>query len=150
MKKKRFLVTGGTGFIGSNICKYLVKQNYSVKIYDNNSRGEIKKIANIKNRVKFIKGDIRDKKLLSKSLRKTDAVIHLAYVNGTKYFYSNPVKVLEIAVKGIINVIDGCIKKLIKNKYDSIFSCSSRLFIKARRFVFSFGRLGLFNESMFS
>ena len=117
MKKKRFLVTGGTGFIGSNICKYLVKQNYPVKIYDNNSRGEIKKIANIKNKVKFIKGDIRDKKLLSKSLRKTDAVIHLAYVNGTKYFYSNPVKVLEIAVKGIINVIDGCIKNKIKELY---------------------------------
>ena len=117
MRKKRFLVTGGTGFIGSNICKYLVEQNYPVKIYDNNSRGEIKKIANIKNKVKFIKGDIRDKKLLSKSLRNTDAVIHLAYVNGTKYFYSNPVKVLEIAVKGIVNVIDGCIKNKIKELY---------------------------------
>ena len=44
MRKKRFMVTGGTGFIGSNICKHLVEQNYPVKIYDNNSRGEIKKL----------------------------------------------------------------------------------------------------------
>ena len=39
MKKKTFLVTGGTGFIGSNICKLLLKKNYNVKIFDNNFRG---------------------------------------------------------------------------------------------------------------
>ncbi len=41
MKKKTFLVTGGTGFIGSNISKLLVNKNYSVKIFDDNSRGSI-------------------------------------------------------------------------------------------------------------
>ena len=42
---KEILVTGGTGFIGSNICKLLVKNNYDVTVYDNNSRGNIKKIS---------------------------------------------------------------------------------------------------------
>ena len=115
--KKTFLVTGGTGFIGSNICELLVKKNYKVKIFDNNSRGSIQKIKNFKKRIKFIKGDIRNKKLLNKALKNTDAVIHLAYVNGTKYFYSKPVLVLDIAIKGIINVIDGCIKNKIKELY---------------------------------
>jgi len=46
--KKTFLVTGGTGFIGSNICKLLIKENYNVKIFDNNSRGSISKIKKIK------------------------------------------------------------------------------------------------------
>ena len=44
MKKKTFLVTGGTGFIGSNICKLLIKKKYRVKIFDNNLRGDLNNI----------------------------------------------------------------------------------------------------------
>tara|TARA_B100000700_G_C14997555_1_gene834630 strand:+ start:723 stop:1658 length:936 start_codon:yes stop_codon:yes gene_type:complete len=117
MKKKTFLVTGGTGFIGSNICRFLISKNYNVKIFDNNSRGSIKKIKKFKKKVKFIKGDIRNKKSLNRALKNTDAVIHLAYINGTKYFYSKPTLVLEVAIKGIINIIEGCIKNKIKELY---------------------------------
>jgi len=117
MKKKTFLVTGGTGFIGSNISKLLVSKNYNVKIFDNNSRGSINNIKNFKKKIKFIKGDIRNKELLNSVLQNTDAVIHLAYINGTEYFYSKPVLILDIAVKGIMNVIDGCIKNKIKELY---------------------------------
>ena len=117
MKKKTFLITGGTGFIGSNISELLVKNNYKVKIFDNNSRGDIKNIKGIKKKIKFIKGDIRNKELLNKSLKHTDAVIHLAYVNGTKNFYKEPVKILDIAVKGISNILDGCIKNNIGELY---------------------------------
>ena len=53
MKKKTFLITGGTGFIGSNICKLLVSKNYNVIIFDNNSRGNIKKIKNLKKKNKI-------------------------------------------------------------------------------------------------
>ncbi len=115
--KKTILVTGGTGFIGSNICELLVKKNFNVKIYDNNFRGNLNKISNIKNKIKFIKGDIRDKKKVFKALKKTDAVIHLAYVNGTKYFYTKPILILDIAIKGIMNVVEGCIKNNIKELY---------------------------------
>ena len=117
MKTKTFLVTGGTGFIGSNISELLIKKNYKVKIFDNNYRGSIAKIKKIKKKIKFIKGDIRNKDLLNKSLRNTDAVIHLAYINGTKNFYDEPVEILDIAVKGIINVLDGCIKNNVKELY---------------------------------
>ena len=117
MKKKTFVVTGGTGFIGSNICELLVKEKHRVKIFDNNSRGSINQIKKIKNKIKFIKGDIRNKQLLDKELKNVDAVIHLAYVNGTKYFYSKPILVLDIAVKGILNVIEACIKNKIKELY---------------------------------
>ena len=117
MKKKTFLVTGGTGFIGSNISELLVKRKFNVKIFDNNSRGSISKIKDFKNKVKFIKGDIRNKKALNNALKNTDAVIHLAYVNGTKKFYTEPVKILEIAVKGILNVLECCIENNIKELY---------------------------------
>jgi nucleoside-diphosphate-sugar epimerase len=117
MKTKTFLVTGGTGFIGSNISKYLVDKKYNVKIFDNNSRGNISKIKKFKDKIKFIKGDIRNKKDLNKALKKTDAVVHLAYINGTKTFYTEPVKILEIAVKGILNVLECCIENNIKELY---------------------------------
>ena len=47
-KNKTFLVTGGTGFIGSNICKMLVNEGHKVIVYDNNFRGNLKKISQIK------------------------------------------------------------------------------------------------------
>ena len=108
--KKNFLVTGGTGFLGSNICDLLVKQGHKVTIFDNNSRGGLKKI-------KFIKGDIRDKKKVYKSLNNINAVIHLAYINGTKYFYQKPDLILDVAIKGLINIFDGCKKYKIKELY---------------------------------
>ena len=117
MKKKTFLITGGAGFIGSNISKLLIEKNYNVKIFDNNSRGSITSIKKIKKKIRFIKGDIRNKNLLNKVLRNTEAAIHLAYINGTSKFYKEPVKILDIAVKGILNVLEGCIKNNIKELY---------------------------------
>ena len=117
MKTKTFLVTGGTGFIGSSISKLLIKKKYNVRIFDNNSRGCISNINSFKKKVTFIKGDIRNKKLLNKALKKTNAVIHLAYVNGTQNFYKDPVKILDIAVKGIVNVLECCVENNIKELY---------------------------------
>jgi nucleoside-diphosphate-sugar epimerase len=117
IKKKKFVVTGGTGFIGSAISKLLIKNKHKVKIFDNNSRGSLNKLSKFSKKFKFIKGDIRNKKQVNKAFKNSDAVIHLAYINGTKYFYKYPVKILEIAVKGIINVIDCCIENKIKELY---------------------------------
>lgn len=113
--KKTFLVTGGTGFIGRAIVNLLLKKNFNVVVFDNDFRGSFKKLN--KNKVKFIKGDIRNFKDLSKSLKSINAIIHLAYINGTKYFYEKPDLVLDVAVKGLINIFDGCKKFNIKELY---------------------------------
>jgi len=120
-KKKHFFVTGGSGFLGAAICNLLVSKGHKVTIFDNNSRGSFDKIKNIKGKIKFIRGDIRDYNKLNASLKYVDAVVHLAYVNGTKYFYSRPVQVLEIATKGIVNIIDACIN----NKIGELYLASS-------------------------
>lgn len=115
--KKNYLVTGGTGFIGAGICKMLLKLGHKVTILDNNSRGKISRLFKIKKKIKFIKGDIRDKKKVFNSLKNIDAVIHLAYINGTKFFYEEPDLILDVAVKGLMNIFDGCIKYKIKELY---------------------------------
>ena len=107
--KKTYLITGGTGFIGRNIAENLIKNGFKVVIFDNNFRGALKKLKS-KKKVKFIKGDIRNRNLFFKSLKDINAVIHLAYINGTKNFYSNPNLVLDVAIKGLLNVLDGCVK----------------------------------------
>ncbi len=116
-KKKTYLVTGGTGFIGSNIVKMLIKNKQKVKVFDNNSRGQLEKLKLFKNKFDFIKGDIRNKNQVKKAFKNVDVVIHLAYVNGTKYFYKHPVKILDIAVNGILNVFQSCIKNKVKEIY---------------------------------
>ena len=53
-QKKRILVTGGLGFIGSAICRSLVKQGYKITIFDDKSRGSINRIKDFKNKIKII------------------------------------------------------------------------------------------------
>ena len=117
MKKKNFLITGGTGFIGSAITKYLIKNKYKVSVFDNNSRGKLNRLHEVANKFVFINGDIRNIKKVSAACKNKDVVIHLAYVNGTETFYKKPIEILDIAVKGIINVIESCIKNKIKELY---------------------------------
>ena len=116
-KKKHFFVTGGTGFIGSAICELLVNKGHKVTIYDDNSRGSLRRVTHIKKKIKIVKGDIRNYEQLNKAMNNVDAVIHLAYINGTKFFYTKPVLILDIAIKGIINILQLCIKKKIKEIY---------------------------------
>ena len=67
--RKTFLITGGTGFIGSNLCKLLISKNYNTKVFDNNSRGSLNKVKDFKKKITFIKGDIRNKDSLNKALK---------------------------------------------------------------------------------
>ena len=115
--KKNILITGGSGFIGSAITKHLVKEKHNIIVFDNNSRGKISRLSKVKDQIKFIKGDIRDKRKVLSIKGSIDTVIHLAYVNGTKFFYKKPYEILDIAVNGLLNVLDLCRKKKVKSFY---------------------------------
>jgi nucleoside-diphosphate-sugar epimerase len=102
----RVLVTGGTGFIGRAIVEKCLRDGDTVRILDNNSRGAIQKLAHLSGKVDFIEGDIRDLKVVNRATKDIDRVIHLAYINGTEYFYSRPYDVLDVGIRGILNVLD--------------------------------------------
>ena len=116
-KKKHYFITGGLGFIGAAITNSLIKDGFKVTIYDDLSRGNKKRISNKNNNLKIINGDIRNFSKLKKSFKKVDAVVHLAYVTGTKNFYAKPAEIIEIAAKGILNILDVCIEKKVKEIY---------------------------------
>ena len=60
MKNKKLFVTGGSGFIGSSVVRSLVENGNDVTVLDNNSRGSLDKLNNIKGDFNFIEGDVRD------------------------------------------------------------------------------------------
>ena len=78
IKRKKAVVTGGAGFIGSHLVEELVRQNYNVLVLDNLSTGNIKNLRLVKSKIKFIKCDLSKYKNLSKSLHDVDYVFHLA------------------------------------------------------------------------
>ena len=111
MSSRFYLVTGGTGFIGSALVARLVRDGHRVRVLDNNSRGAARRLsaAGVLDDVEMIVGDVRDADVVADAVKGVDAVHHLAYVNGTENFYNHPDLVLEIGVKGMLNVLDGCL-----------------------------------------
>lgn len=105
---KRYLVTGGTGFIGSALVKRLVREGHAVRVLDNNSRGVSARLGEVAADVEFFEADIRNATAVSAAAKGVDSMIHLAYVNGTEFFYSKPELVLDIAVRGMLSVLDAC------------------------------------------
>ena len=108
MSARRILVTGGTGFIGSALVKALVHCGEAVRVFDDNSRGAARRLREVAHDIELIKGDIREAAAVDAAMRGIEEVHHLAFVNGTATFYSAPERVLDVGVKGIVNVIDCC------------------------------------------
>jgi len=106
---QKILVTGGTGFIGSALINGLLHAGAHVRSLDNDSRGAVNKLGGALSRIERATGDVRDSTAVRNAVRGMDAVYHLAYINGTEFFYSQPELVLEVATKGIMNVLDACV-----------------------------------------
>lgn len=111
MTLRKFLVTGGLGFLGAPLVRALLEAGHEVRVLDNYSRGSPERLGNVRKQVEIINGDIRDAKVVHRSICGVDSVCHLAYVNGTEFFYEKPAHVLDVGVKGIVNVISGCMRE---------------------------------------
>jgi nucleoside-diphosphate-sugar epimerase len=105
---KHYLVTGGTGFIGSALVRKLVSHGHAVRVLDNNSRGKSARLSDIDGHYEFVEADIRNPTATRDAIKGVDSVIHLAYVNGTEFFYKHPELILDIGIRGMLNVLDGC------------------------------------------
>lgn len=102
----RYLVTGGAGFIGSNLVKRLVRDGHQVMVLDDFSRGRPERLRGVVCDV--MHGDIRDERAVRLAMQGCDCVVHLAYLQGTQTFYSEPRQVLDVALRGMLNVLSAC------------------------------------------
>jgi len=108
MTAAKVLVTGGAGFVGSALVKALVRAGHAVRVFDDNSRGSPRRLAEVASDIEFVVGDIRDAAAVAAAARNMDEVLHLAFVNGTEFFYKAPDLVLDVGVRGMLNVLDAC------------------------------------------
>ena len=122
---KKVLVTGGTGFIGSGLVKGLLAAGAEVRSLDNDSRVAVARMDEGQSNLERITGDIRDTDTVHEAVRGMDCVCHLAYINGTESFYASPELVLEVAVKGMMNILDACVSEGVR---DFVLASSSEVY----------------------
>jgi nucleoside-diphosphate-sugar epimerase len=101
----RHLVTGGAGFVGAALTRRLLAEGHEVTVLDRFSRG---KESRIPAGAKIVKGDIRNPIDVAEAMAGAEVVWHLAYVQGTQTFYADPKDVIDVALHGIMNVLDCC------------------------------------------
>ena len=108
----KYLLTGGAGFVGSNLTLELLKQGNSVVCLDNLSTGNESNIQKFISNVnyEFVNGDVRNKELVSDLISKTDRVFHLAAAVGVKYILEKPLETIQTNVKGTEIVLEYCLK----------------------------------------
>lgn len=82
----------------------------SVRVLDDMSRGRADRLGDVRDRIEIISGDIRDVATVERACEGVELVCHLAAVNGTRFFYSDPDLVLEVGVRGMLNVLDGAVR----------------------------------------
>jgi nucleoside-diphosphate-sugar epimerase len=102
----RYLVTGGAGFIGSNMVRRLHAEGAEVVVLDDYSRGRRSRLAGL--HLETVQGDVRDVAVVREAMQGCDLVIHLAYLQGTQTFYAEPRQVLDVAVRGMLSVLQAC------------------------------------------
>jgi UDP-glucose 4-epimerase len=120
----KILVTGGAGFIGSNIVKSLVEQGYRVTVLDDFSSGYLCNLEAYP-AVEIVNGDIRDDDAVSRAIKEAVAVIHLAASVGNKRSIDNPILDSEINVIGTLRILEACRKACVPKV---VYSSSAGVF----------------------
>jgi nucleoside-diphosphate-sugar epimerase len=101
----RYLVTGGAGFIGSNTVDELVRRGHSVVVLDELSSGKEDNLAEVRNKITFIKGSVTDIELVRKAMHEAEYVLHLAARTSVPRSVKDPIETNKINIEGTLNVL---------------------------------------------
>jgi len=112
MNRKRILITGGAGFIGSHLAEKYVKQGHLVKVFDDFSLGNVNNIRALFNygNFKLMKGDIRNKESVQRATTGIDVIFHLAAQVHVDKSIINPQETFEVNALGTLNVLDAALE----------------------------------------
>src|SRR5215475_11430164 len=105
MARMRYVVTGGAGFIGSNVVDELVRRGESVVVLDDLSAGKEDNLAEARNKISFIKGSINDIEAVRRSMHEADYVIHLAARTSVPRSVKDPLETNRVNIDGTLNVL---------------------------------------------
>lgn len=109
----RILVSGGAGFIGSNLVKRLLSKGHEVIVLDNLLRGNKLDKDTLK-KIKFILGDVRDFAIVSEAMKNCDAVYHFAAILGVDIVADHPIETMDVEIIGTRNMLEAAAANKIK------------------------------------
>ena len=132
---KRFLITGGAGFIGSHLCERLLRDGHRVVALDDLSTGALSNIAGIAGNAnfQFVRGSVEDEATVNILMSQCDAVFHLASAVGVQLIVDEPVRTIRTTIHGTEVVLEAA------NRYGrpTLITSSSEVYGKGTRVPFS-------------
>jgi UDP-N-acetylglucosamine/UDP-N-acetyl-alpha-D-glucosaminouronate 4-epimerase len=120
-----YLVTGGAGFIGSNMVRFLLEKGKKVRVLDNFETGKHENLDEVKKDVEIIEGDIRDEGVVAKSVKGVEIVYHLAALGSVPRSIKDPKTTHEVNVDGTFNMIEASRSAGVRRM---VFSSSSAIY----------------------
>jgi UDP-glucose 4-epimerase len=105
-----YLVTGGSGFIGSHLCHKLLKEGHEVRVLDNLSSGKRENLAAVANSIEFFEGDLRDVEMLDRCLVGVEFVLHHAAVASVQISVERPLFEQEVNAVGTLRLLEACVR----------------------------------------
>jgi len=104
----RYLVTGGSGFIGSHLVKRLVAEGAAVRIVDNLSTGQLSRLGDLRQCIEFIEGDLADERVSDEVVEGVDYVFHQAAVPSVQRSVGDPIATNRANVTATLNLLESC------------------------------------------
>ena len=102
----KYLVTGGAGFIGCNLVRYLLDKGQDVVVLDNFATGKPENIADFKDAVAFIEGDIRDRETMDRAVGGCAAIFHEAALGSVPRSVEDPATSHDVNVNGTLTLLE--------------------------------------------
>lgn len=133
MNEKKILITGGAGFIGSNLCEFFLSKDYEVTCLDNFATGHKKNIQPFLAHSNFtlIEGDIRDLNICQRACKDADFVLHQAALGSVPRSINDPITSNDVNVSGFLNMLvaarDNNIKRFVYAASSSTYGDSESL-----------------------
>jgi UDP-N-acetylglucosamine/UDP-N-acetylgalactosamine 4-epimerase len=126
-----YLVTGGAGFIGSNLVSELLTLGHDVRILDNFSTGREVNLRAFEGRVTLIRGDIRDAAIVDTAVKGVDYVLHQAALASVPRSIANPIASSEVNIQGTLNLLQAAhqhkVKRFVAASSSSVYGDSVQL-----------------------
>ncbi len=102
----KYLVTGGAGFIGCNLTRYLLDKGHSVVVLDDFSTGKRENLIGIEQKIELVEGDIRDRPTVDRALQGCAAIFHQAALGSVPRSVEDPVTSHDVNVNGTVTILE--------------------------------------------
>jgi UDP-glucose 4-epimerase len=131
MSNTKFLVTGGAGFIGSNIVEELLKRGHFVRVLDNFATGKRENLKEFEKDIEFLEGDIRSYHIVRQAVKDIEVILHQAALPSVPRSINDPITTNEVNVMGTLNILDAAkdagVRRIVYASSSSVYGDNPKL-----------------------